>query len=118
MKFEGQDKIEFAKMLAAMSVAYDKPLTEEQIRVYEIALSDCSIRDIKLAALKHLRTSRFFPRPAELRPVKSEYLLEWKRKAAESAALTRDDHKRRLQHSQTALTRTTGPTSLGELINR
>lgn len=120
-QYEGEDKVEFAKTMAALALAYGKTLTEELLRIYSLGLSDVPIAQVKRKALDHMRDNKYFPRIAELRPVTNNYHREWKRKAAISAHRTREDQLRlaKSRAAYKALPSPRGATkSLGALVKR
>ena len=94
-EFKGGDAVKFAKIMATLCAAYDKTLTDELQRTYELALADSPVDEIGRRALRHIQTEKWFPRPSELRRVgAAEYVAEWKAKALESKAKTRADNLR------------------------
>lgn len=57
----------FWHLMTAMADLYDHTLSELQLELYTAALEDCSLAQIQTALVQLVRTSRFFPRPAEIR---------------------------------------------------
>lgn len=62
-----QDRQEFATLLLGLGETYGEPVSDPRMEVYFRALSDLDLGDIREAANLHVRTSKFFPKPAELR---------------------------------------------------
>lgn len=59
---------EFEELLRKHSQVFSKKLTNEMVQGYWDALKDLSLGTIKRCADNHLRYSKFFPKPMELRP--------------------------------------------------
>ncbi len=57
---------EFAKALTATATLYNHPVTTEVIKIYFEVLKQFKVEDIKKALLKHIQTSKFFPKPSEI----------------------------------------------------
>lgn len=58
---------EFSTKLAALAVVYDKPMTRDSVKLYFLTLQDLPISQV-IGAFNHLaRTSKWFPKPAEIR---------------------------------------------------
>jgi hypothetical protein len=53
--------------MALLSQAFNESLSELRLEAYWIALNDCDIAALEMAAHNAMRTAKFFPRPAELR---------------------------------------------------
>ena len=64
---ERADKKAFAEMLAGACAVYDRrPLETAAIRIYWQCLRAYSMDDLQAAMARHIQTSKFFPKPAEL----------------------------------------------------
>lgn len=61
------DDIRFATLMGALSVAFDKELTEQKIDLYFEALADLRIEALEWAAKQVIRELVFFPKAKELR---------------------------------------------------
>ena len=73
------DVPEFAKIMAAMGVTYDKEISEELTNIYYEVLKEFSLTDIKRAMSIHLKESKFFPKPSEIiERIKSPETIEMK----------------------------------------
>lgn len=59
---------EFETLLRKHSQVFSKKLTDEMVRGYWEALKDLSLQTVNRCADNHLRYSKFFPKPMELRP--------------------------------------------------
>jgi len=93
--FNGDDRIEFAKIMAILGATYSKEITPEMLRAYELALSDQPIRSVKELALRHMREGVFFPRPSELR--RKDYAKRWHALRQQGHAQLEADRKKREQ---------------------
>ena len=62
-----QQGTEFGVMLLAMGEAFNEPVSEVRAEVFCRALEDLPFEAVKEAAQVHIRTSPFFPKPADLR---------------------------------------------------
>jgi hypothetical protein len=60
------DRGRFAELLLAIGETYSEPVSDARMEIYFRALSDLSLDDIRQAAHVHVKTQKFFPRPAEL----------------------------------------------------
>lgn len=60
------DKPRFSNAMMANALVFGRELSDETIAIYWAVLRDQDIDDISRAFLQHLKTSRFFPTPAEL----------------------------------------------------
>lgn len=113
-RFEGDDRKEFNQVMLALATTYDKELTTELVRLYMLALSDCDVKDIKRRALEHMKESKWFPRPAELRPSGAkQYAVDWQKRAAISAGKSREDYQRISEHRKYL---PTSEKTIGELV--
>lgn len=61
------DREDFAKLMLGLGETYGENVSEARMEIYFSALSDFDLLDVRLAADIAVRTSKFFPRPAELR---------------------------------------------------
>lgn len=61
------DRAAFAEFMLGLGEAYGEPVSDARLEIYFAALSDVPIEAIRSAANIHVRTSKFFPRVAELR---------------------------------------------------
>ena len=73
--FSGQDLVRFGEVMRKLGAAYGKPVDQEMLAAYEMALCDVSIEDIEGNAIRHLRTSQWMPRPVDLR--RRSYRQQW-----------------------------------------
>lgn len=62
-----QDRQPFAELLIGIGETYGEPVSEMRMEIYFRALEDLSLDAVRSAANSHVRSSKFFPRPAELR---------------------------------------------------
>jgi len=62
------DRDAFEQMLAKLTVAFPREITDELRDVYWNALKDLPIRTVQRLAAVHLKFGKFFPKPKELRP--------------------------------------------------
>lgn len=60
------DKSRFVRAFAAHAAVFNKPVTDDLVGIYWAILSDFLIEDVERAFVMHIKTSRFFPMPAEL----------------------------------------------------
>ena len=58
--------IGFSKTMAMLAVAYDKEVSKELNSLYFEVLKKYEIDEIKSAIVKHLESSKFFPKPSEI----------------------------------------------------
>lgn len=61
------DRDAFGDLLLGLGETYGEPVSEARMEIYFRALADLPLDAIRAAANVHVRTSKFFPRPAELR---------------------------------------------------
>jgi len=80
---------EFETLLRKHSQVFSKKLTDEMVQGYWESLKDLSLATVRRCGDNHLRYSKFFPKPAELRP------------RDESPKSVKEDHafKASLEHS-------------------
>jgi hypothetical protein len=57
----------FGELMLGIGDTYGEPVSDVRMEIYFRALSDMSFVDVRAAADIHVRTHKFFPRPAELR---------------------------------------------------
>lgn len=62
-----QDRGPFAQLMLGIGETYGEPVSDTRMEIYFRALSDLSLDAIRTAANVHVRSQKFFPRPAELR---------------------------------------------------
>jgi len=60
------DRKEFAKMMTVAATLYERDLDEMLIEVYFRALKEFSIDEVRNAFNRHIRASKWFPKPVEL----------------------------------------------------
>lgn len=61
------DRAAFATLMLGIGETYGEPVSDARMEIYFAALVDLDLAAIRAAATEHVRTSKFFPRPAELR---------------------------------------------------
>jgi hypothetical protein len=61
------DRKAFAVLMLGLGETYGEPVSEARMEIYFAALSDLDLPDIRAALNVLVRTSKFFPRPAEIR---------------------------------------------------
>jgi hypothetical protein len=64
-----QDRGDFATLMLGLGETYGEPVSDARMEIYFNALADMDLSDVRKAATAHVRMSKFFPRPAELRDV-------------------------------------------------
>lgn len=62
-----QDRADFATLMLGIGETYGEPVSDARMEIYFKALADLDLSDVREAATAHVRMSKFFPRPAELR---------------------------------------------------
>jgi hypothetical protein len=62
-----RDREAFADVLCGLGDTFNEPVSAVRMEVYFQALSDLTLEQINQAALLHAKSSRFFPKPVELR---------------------------------------------------
>lgn len=62
---QDSDKAEFGKVLIGMAQIYGRTLTPEQTEIYWRAISSLELETFRSIAVRLLRESQFFPRPAD-----------------------------------------------------
>lgn len=102
-RFDESDRVEFAKIMAALGATYDKEITTEMMRAYELALSDVPVGKVKRMALNHIRESKWFPRPSELRP-SVDYRERWAKLAIEGHRQVTDDQRAWIENEPKRIT--------------
>ncbi|MEO7272062.1 MAG: hypothetical protein ABI211_08655 [Vicinamibacterales bacterium] len=63
----GGDRAAFAELMLGVGEAYGETVSAARLEIYFRGLEDVSLEAIRAAATVHVRTSRFFPRVADLR---------------------------------------------------
>ncbi len=61
------DRAGFAEFMLGLGETYNEPVSDARQEIYFAALADLPLEAIRHAATVHVRTSKFFPRPSELR---------------------------------------------------
>lgn len=61
------DRAAFAELIFAVGEIYGEVLSEMRVELYLSALRDLALPDVRAALDAHVRTQKFFPRPAEIR---------------------------------------------------
>ena len=61
-----KEELRKALELAAIAYQQDKEVTDDLVNAYCYILKEFSIDEIKKAFFRHLQTSKFFPRPADI----------------------------------------------------
>ena len=64
---QSRDQKRFVEILTATAVLYGKDLNEMVIDLYYQTFEKYGIDDISAAFTKHIRSSKYFPKPAEIR---------------------------------------------------
>ena len=62
-----QDRPDFATLMLGLGETYGEPVSDARMEIYFSALADLELADVRRSATVVVRTSKFFPRPAELR---------------------------------------------------
>ena len=62
-----QDRPRFAELLVGIGETYGEPVSDARMEIYWRALEDLPFESVQRAAGVHVRTSKFFPKPVELR---------------------------------------------------
>lgn len=62
-----RDREGFAVLMLGIGETYGEPVSDARMEIYFNALADLALADVRRAATAHVRMSKFFPRPAELR---------------------------------------------------
>jgi hypothetical protein len=62
-----QDRAAFAELMLGISETFSHPVSDTVMELYFRALQDLPLEALRVAATIHVRTAKFFPRPAELR---------------------------------------------------
>lgn len=62
-----RDRADFATLMLGLGETYGEPVSDARMEIYFAALADLDLAAIRHAATAHVRASKFFPRPAELR---------------------------------------------------
>lgn len=61
------DRGAFAELMLGLGETFGEPVSEARMEIYFRALGDLGLDAVREAATIHVRTCKFFPRPAELR---------------------------------------------------
>lgn len=62
-----QDRPGFLQVMCALGEAFDTQISDSRLEIYFQALSDLTLEQVREAARAHVQSSRFFPKPVELR---------------------------------------------------
>lgn len=65
---EKRDRKEFARIMAILGESFGEKVSDPRVEAYWVALSDISLDSVKASASRHVKESKFFPKPVELRP--------------------------------------------------
>jgi hypothetical protein len=76
------DRQPFAELILGLGETYGEPVSDIRMEVYWRALEDLSFSSVYQAATIHARTTKFFPRPSELReavngPIEDRAEVAW-----------------------------------------
>lgn len=66
--YESSDYDGFTKVLEKLALVFGKKLEDGLVEAYWGALKDQTLTTVTQLAERHMRTSKFWPKPAELRP--------------------------------------------------
>ena len=74
------NNVEVREALEMATIAYqtEKEVTESLVAVYCLVLQEFNEEEIKKAFFRHLQTSKFFPRPADIAIIIKPSLLHQK----------------------------------------
>lgn len=61
------DREQFALLMLGLGETYGEAISDARMEIYFRALDDLALDDIRKAVNVHVRTQKFFPRPAEIR---------------------------------------------------
>lgn len=61
------DRVGFVELMLGLGETYGEPVSDARMEIYFKALSDMDLDDLRVSATMHVRGSKFFPRPVELR---------------------------------------------------
>ena len=61
------DRPRLSKLLAVFGETFQEAVSDLRAEAYFVALCDIPIEALERAGLRHMRESRFFPKPVELR---------------------------------------------------
>lgn len=78
----GAERERFAALLLGLGETYGEPVSDARMEIYWRALEDLTFAAVYQAANIHARTSKFFPRPSELReavtgPLEDQAEVAW-----------------------------------------
>jgi hypothetical protein len=62
-----QDREAFALLMLGIGETFGEPVSEARMEIYFRALSDLTLEQLQIASNVHANSSRFFPKPVELR---------------------------------------------------
>jgi hypothetical protein len=62
-----RERAEFATLMLGLGETYGEAVSDARMEIYFAALADFEMSAIRAALNVHVRTSKFFPRPAEIR---------------------------------------------------
>jgi len=62
----GKDKTAFATLLFALGETFNETVSEVRAQIFFRAMKHLSLREVEAAMDAHVRTSQWFPKPAEL----------------------------------------------------
>ena len=66
------DRPQFARILAALSQAFNESVSEQRAEAYWLALSDLESAAFESAALAAMKTLKWFPKPVEIRELATQ----------------------------------------------
>jgi hypothetical protein len=75
------DRTAFVTLMAKLAAVYREALTDALLEAYWEALRDYELEYLEPAAAYVIRTSKWFPKPVELREAASQFRVEARRKA-------------------------------------
>ena len=75
------DRKAFVALMARLAAVYREALNDALLEAYWDALTDYELEFLEPAAGYLIRTSKWFPKPSELREAASQYRVEARRKA-------------------------------------
>jgi hypothetical protein len=61
------DRAAFAAFMLGLGEVYGEPVSDARMEIYFSALADLELEEIRQAATAHVKLTKFFPRPSELR---------------------------------------------------
>jgi hypothetical protein len=63
---KSSDKVEFTAIYKSAMEVYDKELSFDALSIWWATMADLSIEDFRKAMIRHITTSPFFPKPADI----------------------------------------------------